>query len=328
MTTFPSNGDNAKLETPFSIGDLVSLLRPHQWVKNIIIFAGPAASLKLSSPQSLYHATLAFVSFCLAASSIYAINDAIDRNADACHPTKRLRPIARGAISPATAYALAAVLISIALLIAKTFLNGTVTAILGTYFVLMVAYSLALKKQALLDVIVLATGFVLRAWAGAASVDVVASQWLIGCVFTLCLFFGFGKRQCELSMLGDDESAVKHRATLIRYTPRLLSHLLTTSAAVAVMTFLIYTMEPGHAAPPFHKEHLFYTLPIVIYGIFRYTMCAELGKFAGPTEILLKDKMMIASIVLWLAIAMFIAYHDPIVSAVGLERLTWDPVPQ
>ncbi len=129
-------------------------------------------------------------------------------------------------------------------------------------------------------------------------------------------------------MLGDEETAAKHRPTLIRYTPRLLSHLLTTSAAVAVMTFLIYTMEPGRVATPFHKEHLFYTLPIVIYGIFRYTMCAELGKFAGPTEILLKDKMMIASIVLWLSIAMFIAYHDPIVTAMGLERLTWDPIPQ
>ncbi len=193
MTSIESNNDNAKPAASFAIGDLVSLLRPHQWVKNIIIFAGPAASLKLSSPQSLYHAMLAFVSFCLAASSIYAINDAIDRNADALHPTKRFRPIARGAISPATAYALAAVLISTALLIATTFLNGTVTAILGTYFVLMMAYSLALKNQALLDVIILATGFVLRAWAGAASVDVVASQWLIGCVFTLCLFFGFGK---------------------------------------------------------------------------------------------------------------------------------------
>jgi len=326
MTTIPSRSDNAKSASHFTLSDLVSLLRPHQWVKNIIIFAGPAASLKLSSPQSLFDAILAFVSFCLAASSIYAINDAIDRKADACHPTKRDRPIARGAISPATGLALSAVLISGALFIATTFVNSTVTAILGTYFMLMMAYSITLKNQAILDVIVLATGFVLRAWAGAASVEVVASQWLIGCVFTLCLFFGFGKRQCELSMLGDDKSAAKHRATLIRYTPRLLSHLLTISAAVAVMTFLLYTMEPGRSVTPFHKEHLFYTLPIVVYGIFRYTMCAELGKFAGPTEIILNDKMMIASIILWLTIALCIAYHDPIVRVFGFEQLVWDPV--
>lgn len=305
--------------------DLVALVRPQQWVKNIIVFAGPAAGLKLGSLDSLAHAVIAFLAFCLTASAIYAINDTIDREADASHPTKRNRPIARGAISPATALLLAAVLAGSAVALVASTLNQTTTTILVLYFLMMLAYSLALKRRVILDVIVLATGFVLRAWAGAAAVDVPASEWLIACVFTLCLFFGFGKRRCEIIMIGDREAAAQHRPTLLRYTPQLLGHLITVSAAIAVMTFLLYTMETSRSPAPFHKEHLFFTLPIVVYGIFRYAMLTELGVHSGPTEIILKDPMMIGSIVSWVLIALGIAYHDPLVRWVGLENWVWGP---
>ncbi len=308
-----------------SLRDYIALLRPHQWVKNIVVFAGPAAGLTLSSPESVFQACIAFASFCFAASAIYAINDAIDHKADALHPTKRNRPIASGVLSPSTAVVIAIFLVAMALILPTAFTNKKVTIILAIYFVTMLAYSLALKERIILDVILLASGFVMRALAGAAAVNVVASEWLIACVFTLCMFFGFGKRRCEIVMIGDAESAGHHRKTLLRYTPELLNHLITVSAAVAIMTFLLYTMDSTQSDSPFRKEYLFYTLPIVVYGIFRYAMLSEMGIYSGPTEIILKDKMMVASIIIWGVVALAIAYHDPLAQSMGFEDWTWGP---
>ncbi|MCO6435729.1 MAG: decaprenyl-phosphate phosphoribosyltransferase [Phycisphaerae bacterium] len=305
--------------------DLIALLRPQQWVKNVVVFAGPAAGLKLSSIEGVLNACVAFVAFCFAASSIYALNDTIDREVDARHPTKRHRPIARGAISPTVALILAGALAASAFALTALLVNLTVTAILALYLITMIAYSLALKERVILDVILLASGFVMRAWAGAASVDLVTSEWLVACVFTICLFFGFGKRRCESTMIGDGDAAGEHRKTLVRYTPQLLTHLIAVSAAIAIVTFLLYTVEPSRSPTPFHKEYLFYTLPIVVYGVFRFAMLTELGIYAGPTEIILKDRMMVAAIVVWGAIALGIAYHDPIVRGLGMENWVWGP---
>lgn len=315
---------DAAARSSFVPRDVVELLRPQQWIKNIVVFAGPAAGMKLSDPLLLFRAGVAFVAFCLAASAVYAINDTIDREADARHPTKRHRPIARAAISPGAALLIAAALVTLAFALPAVMVNLKVTAIIVLYFGMMLGYSLALKNRVILDVIILATGFVLRAIAGAEAVDVTASQWLMACVFTLCLFFGFGKRRCEITMIGSAESAGHHRPTLLRYTPDLLNHLITVSGAVAIMTFLLYTVEASRVPSLFHKEYLFYTLPIVVYGVFRYAMLTELGVHTGPTEILIKDKMMIASIVLWLVIALGIVYHDPLMQRLGWEEWMWD----
>ncbi|MBI4718568.1 MAG: decaprenyl-phosphate phosphoribosyltransferase [Planctomycetes bacterium] len=317
--------EGASVRSSTTLKDFADLLRPHQWVKNIIVFAGPAAGLKLGSAESILKACAAFAAFCFAASAVYAINDTIDRKADAAHPTKRHRPIARGVIAPTTAWVLAACLVAVALSVCALGVNAQVTGIVALYFATMLAYSLALKRRVLLDVIILATGFVMRAWAGAAAVGVPASEWLIACVFTLCLFFGFGKRRCELTMMGSSEAAGHHRETLVRYTPELLNHLITVSAAIAVMTFLLYTMETSRTPSAFHKENLFYTLPIVVYGIFRYAMLTELGIHTGPTEIILKDRMLLASIMIWVGIALGVAYHDPLVSWLNLPQWSWGP---
>lgn len=318
-TTMTSTGMSAT----FTPKDVIALLRPHQWIKNIVVFAGPAAGMKLSDPHSLVNACVAFAAFCLAASAVYAINDTIDREADARHPTKCRRPIARGAITPGAAIMIAVALVTLAFSLPAVLLNQQVTIIIVIYFTMMLAYSLALKNRVILDVIILATGFVLRAIAGAEAVDVVASQWLIACVFTLCLFFGFGKRRCEITMIGNAESAGHHRVTLLRYTSDLLNHLITVSAAVAIMTFLLYTVEVSRVPSLFHKEYLFYTLPIVVYGVFRYAMLTELGIHTGPTEIIIKDKMMVASIGLWLLIALGIVYHDPLFRWMGWHAWVW-----
>jgi len=151
-------------------GDFVALLRPSQWVKNVVVFAGPAAGLRLLSPEAIGNAALAFVAFCLAASATYAINDAVDHKADACHAEKRMRPVARGAIAPVTAITIGIVLFAIAIMLSAVMLPRSVAVVVALYFCLTLSYSLALKRAVLIDVIIIATGFIFRAWAGALAV--------------------------------------------------------------------------------------------------------------------------------------------------------------
>ena len=293
------------------LSDCVALLRPTQWVKNVVVFAGPAAAGELRSSGSLVRTLVAFGTFCLVASAGYAINDVLDRDADALHPLKRSRPVARGAIRPATAYCLALLLAGTAISTAWWILNPRFTGVLSLYFVMILAYSITLKKRMILDVIVIAIGFVLRAWGGSLAVGVETSEWLVACVFTLCLFMGFGKRRCELAMIPDVNEAGQHRRTLLRYTPDLLNHLITVSSGIAVITFLLYTLDSGVQPVPFPRHYLFYTLPLVVYGIFRFAMLTELGDFAGPTEIVLKDRAILFTVLLWASAALAIVYFAP-----------------
>lgn len=304
-----------------AFSDFIALLRPAQWIKNVVVFAGPAAGLKLSSPASLRQAVVAFVAFCLAASATYTLNDVVDRTADASHPTKRLRPVARGAIRTPTAIVFSLLLAAAAVSLTTWLLPPGVTAVLAGYFVLTLAYSFTLKRRVILDVIVVAIGFVLRAFAGSASVGVPTSEWLIACVFTLCLFMGFGKRRCEIAMIGNTDDIGQHRRTLVRYTPDLLNHLLAVSAGIAVITFLLYTLDTSGHPSPFQKQHLFYTLPVVIYGIFRFAMLTELGIYSGPTEIVLKDRAMLLAILIWAVCALVIAYQSVLFGPRGLSVL-------
>ncbi len=301
--------------------DYVELLRPSHWIKNVMILAAPAAGLRLTSVEDCARVAVAFVAFCLAASATYAINDVVDRAADGRHPTKRHRAVARGAIPPGMAIMLAVVLVLVATALTAAILGSSVTIVLLAYLGLTTAYSLALKRRILLDVIIVAMGFVLRAWAGALAVDVPMSEWLIACVFTLCLFMGFGKRRCEVSMINNAEDAQEHRRTLVRYTPDLLNHLITLSAGIAVITFLLYTLDTSGRPAPFNKAHLFYTLPIVFYGVFRFAMLTETGQFSGPTEIVLNDRPTLFAINLWSGSALLIAYQTLLFGPGGLKQL-------
>ena len=302
-----------------TLRDYLDVLRPSHWVKNVIVLAAPAASMSLTNAVALGNALIAFAAFCLTASATYAINDAVDREADASHPIKRNRPIARGVIRPAAAFGMAAVLLLAALGLSVGFLGSWVTLVLGLYFALTVAYSFALKQAVILDVLIISLGFVFRAWAGALAVDVPPSQWLIACVFTLCMFMGFGKRRCEVSMISEEGDARLHRETLIRYTPDLLNHLITVSAGIAVITFLLYTVDTSGFQAPFPKRHLFFSLPIVVYGIFRFAMLTELGRFSGPVDIILRDRPMQLALIAWGAFALVVAYQVPLFGADGLS---------
>ena len=305
-----------------SPADYLKLIRPAQWVKNIVVFAGPAAGLKLFTAHGLSRTLLTFAAFCIAASAGYIVNDILDRQADRSHPTKRFRPIAAGRITIGSAAALAVMLWASAITTSALLLPRGVTLVLCLYIGLTLSYSSVLKERVILDVILIALGFVLRAMAGALAVDVPASEWLIVCVFTLCLFMGFGKRRCEIAMIADADEIFQHRRTLVRYTPDLLNHLITVSAGIAVITFLLYTLDAGVAHPSvFPKHHLFYTLPLVIYGVFRFAMLTELGLHTGPTEIVLKDKAMLLTVALWTLCALVVAYQNFLFGPGGLTAL-------
>jgi 4-hydroxybenzoate polyprenyltransferase len=290
------------------IRDLWLLLRPAQWVKNVFVLAGLLFGAKLSDPHALWLGGWAFVSFCLVASSIYAINDIMDREQDRLHPTKRERPVARGAVSLPAAWLFSIALLFLGGVISVTLLPRSFWLVLGGYWALILMYSLTLKKRVILDVIVISMGFVLRALGGVVAVNVALSPWLIVCTFTLCLFLGFGKRRCELAVMGGLEEAVRHRPTLGRYTPMLLNHLISITAGLAVITFLLYTMEETEPAPPFPKELLLYTIPLVIYGVFRYAMLIEGGAVTGPTDIIIGDRPFLATLVIWALLAGLIVY--------------------
>jgi 4-hydroxybenzoate polyprenyltransferase len=300
--------------------DYLELIRPEHWIKNIIVFAGPAAGLAFTSAQAVPNVLLTFVVFCLAASAGYAFNDIVDRLADAIHPIKRNRPVASGRVSVAAAAATASLLAGGAILVSAVWLPRGVTTVLIVYLAMVSVYTLSLKRRVILDVIVIAVGFVLRAFAGALAAGVPTSDWLIACVFTLCLFMGFGKRRCEIAMMGNSEDLGEYRRTLVRYTPDLLNHLITVSAGIAIITFLLYTLDDTHPSP-LPKAQLFFTLPLVVYGVFRFAMISELGRHAGPTEIVLKDRALLWTVILWTACAVIVAYQNTLFGPGGLKGL-------
>jgi len=291
------------------IVNYVRLLRPPQWVKNVFVFAGPVFGRQVFDSAVLGKTLLTFAAFCLLSSVVYIVNDVVDREEDRLHPRKRNRPIASGAVGAGSAIVVALVLlaVSVATLLA---VSSAVLVVGLTYFALMMLYSFALKRRMLLDVIAISAGFVLRALAGAVAVPVAVSPWLITCTFTLCLFLGFSKRRCELAAFADAAEAGLHRKTLLRYTPELLNHLLSVTAGIAVVTFLLYCMDDRTVAE-LGTNYLIYTGPLVVYGIFRYAMLVESGRASGPTDVVLNDLPFVATVILWSVLAVMIVYLGP-----------------
>ena len=177
--------------------------------------------------------------------------------------------------------------------------------IVAVYVALQISYTMYLKQRVLIDVICIAMGFVLRAVAGAAAVKVAISPWLFICMFTLCLFMGFCKRYSEVVTLGDPGAAESHRPTLIYYTPELLTHLITLSAGIAVVSFLLYGLSE-RTIENFGTNYFVYTLPVLVYGVFRFAMLSMEGAYAGPTDLILHDRPFQATILLWIALAIIV----------------------
>jgi 4-hydroxybenzoate polyprenyltransferase len=297
------------------MGAYLRLLRPPQWIKNVFVFAGVAFGNKLLGPDgvlwdSVLVAWLAFIAFCAASSVTYILNDIVDREQDRLHPTKSKRPLASGEVTVPAAIGLAVTLLAAMGLVLVFGLGDRPVCggIIVGYLALNLFYSFAAKRVIILDVITIAVGFVLRAYAGAEAVDVFVSPWLIVCTFTLCLFLGFGKRRCELAVIGDDSDAAKHRPTLAEYTPEVLTTGLNISAGLAIVTFLLYTVDPLPPAP-FDKAKLMYTLPLVVYGIFRYLMLIGSGRITGPTDVIIRDRPFLLTVLIWVLVAQMIVLN-------------------
>lgn len=225
-----------------SLVQLLILLRPHQWVKNGLVVLPILFARKIGEPAAWQNIGLALAAFCLVSSVAYIVNDVRDRESDRFHPEKKHRPVASGRIAPLPALGVAGLLLILAGVLAMT-VSTLLLMVVGMYLALQVAYTLALKRVVLLDVICIAAGFVLRADAGAVAIEVPISPWLVGCTFTICLFMGFCKRFGELTAIDNPEAAARHRAVLAGYSLPLLQQLIAISAAVSVMSYLAYTVS-------------------------------------------------------------------------------------
>lgn len=278
-------------------------MRPHQWIKNTLLFAGLIFTGSFHEGSLVLRACLAFGVFCLLSSAVYLFNDLQDLQRDRAHPMKRHRPLPSGRLPVALAWGLVVLLsafgLGAALLLDRDFQFGLVTLL---YWGMSLGYSLWFKNVVLLDVALIALGFVLRAIAGAVVIDVKISPWLIICTFLLALFLGFGKRRHELILLGENRN--RHRQALEEYTKELLDHLLTITVATTIQSYAIYTILSETAQ---HHPGLWYTLPFVIYGLFRYFYLVHRREEGGtPERLILRDKPILICIALWTAMVIAI----------------------
>lgn len=287
-----------------SAADWLRLLRPRQWTKNLLLFAALLFARRLFDPQALGLAVLGFAVFCAASSSVYVLNDLIDVDRDRRHPEKRQRPIASGAI-PRGAAAGLALLLALASLASAFSLGAAFGLWTLAYLALNLLYSAVGKNAAVLDVLLIAMGFVIRAVAGAVVIGVPYSEWFILCTLFLAVFLGASKRKAELLSLGD--GAAEHRPVLGAYTTTSLDAFTSTSMAAAVLSYALYVVAE-HPGEDVHM--LAFTVPFVIFGVFRYSLLVEQEGHLGdrPEEVLLQDRPMQVCVVGFAVVAVLALY--------------------
>jgi 4-hydroxybenzoate polyprenyltransferase len=271
-------------------------MRPRQWTKNAFVFAALVFDRQLLVVKSLEHTFLAFIIFCLLSSSVYIFNDLMDVEADRNHPVKKNRPIAAGKLS--IPVAITAVILLIAVSLTGAYLLSFELAIVAAVYLLMnLAYSKWLKHIPLIDVLIIAAGFVLRVAAGVSVIHVQRfSPWLYVVTTLLALYIGFGKRRAEMVVLGS-ENQTSHRKVLQGYSITLIDQLITIVSSTTIIAYSLYTFS----APNLPENHsMMLTIPFVLYGIFRYLYLIQIKQAGGePEEILLKDRPLQVTIVLW-----------------------------
>ena len=288
-------------------GVLISL-RPAQWTKNLVVFAGLIFAEELLDPRSAAIASLAFVVFCLLSGVVYLFNDVRDREADRIHPTKSLRPIASGALSVQAAVGSGLTLAALALG-AAFWIGPAFGAVSLAYLGLLGLYSLTLKHQVILDVLTLSGGFVLRAAGGAVAIDVPVSRWLLLLTLLLALFLALSKRRAELVTLADE--ARDHRPSLAEYSPYLLDQMISVVTASTLIAYAFYTISPD-TVQRFGTEDLIFTVPFPLYGIFRYLYLVHRRDGGGnPSEHLLTDRPLLVCVALW-GVAVIAILYGPL----------------
>jgi 4-hydroxybenzoate polyprenyltransferase len=284
---------------------VVQSMRPVQWTKNLFVFAALIFAQKIFTMPLLLKTTGAFLCFCVISGAFYIFNDLRDREEDRRHPKKSNRPIAKGEIGASEALVLFAVLAAAGLTAAFFLQRGYFWALV-VYFFLQIAYSLKLKQVVILDIFVIAAGFVIRVVAGGLVIAVPISSWLLICTTLLALLLSMGKRRHELVLLED--KAIEHRPILKEYSAYLLDQMIAVVTASTLIAYCLYTIS-DETVEKFGTSHLVWTAPFVLYGIFRYLYLVHLkGKGGSPEEIIIQDKPMLLNIVLWIGAVVLVLY--------------------
>ena len=288
-----------------TFGYIVASMRLQQWIKNLFLFAALVFSGHLFRTPDVALVCIGFFFFSFAASGVYIFNDIIDIQQDRLHPIKSKRPLPAGKLSVPVARTASIFLILVG--VASSFLLKRDFGIaITSYVVLNVLYSLKLKEVVILDVMTIAAGFVLRVVAGALLIGVPTSEWLIICTILLSLFLGFSKRRHEITIL--EEQANTHREVLKQYSPYFLDQMISIVTASTVMSYTLYTIS-DETVKKFNTNLLIYTVPFVLYGIFRYLYLIHKKEEGGnPTKIALTDVPLLVNIILWIATASLIIY--------------------
>lgn len=284
---------------------LIISMRPKQWTKNLFCFAALLFSRNLFNPSLLLITILTFVLFCLLSGSAYLINDVIDLERDKKHPQKVKRPLPADQLRRPQTIVVAILLFLISLAI-SFLINLYFGLVVLSYFLLMTAYTLFLKEIVIIDVMIISFGFALRVVAGAVVITVEISPWLLICTILLALFLALAKRRHELILLEDTASA--HRKILGEYTPKLLDEMMAVVTTSTLVTYIFYTISP-RTIEELHTKNLIFTIPFVIYGIFRYLWLVHRKNLGGsPENTLIKDKPLIINILLWILLIIIILY--------------------
>jgi 4-hydroxybenzoate polyprenyltransferase len=285
--------------------NLLRSLRPRQWTKNLFVFAGLVFGYRQAADGAVAQAIVAFAVFCALSGAIYLINDIRDREADRLHPVKSRRPIASGALAPGTA-GVAAIVLAIVALASAFLLTPGFGLISLAYLILLTVYSAFLKHVVILDALTIAMGFVLRAAGGAVAVAVPFSNWLLLMMLLLALFIALSKRRAELTTLATD--ATGHRRILAEYSPYLLDQMISVVTASTLLGYAFYTIHPDTIAK-FGTEHLLWTVPFPLYGIFRYLYLVHQRAEGGdPSETLITDRPLLVCVALWVVAVVLILY--------------------
>ncbi len=288
-----------------TLGDYVQLVRPAQWSKNLLLFAALLFSGRLFDGGDFLTVAAAFVCFSLGASGAYVMNDLRDCDRDMQHPEKCRRPLPAGRVSRGAAMALAVALMAAAVAGAFT-LAAPFGVLTFCYLLLQVAYTFSLKEIVIVDVMSIATGFVLRAVGGGVVIGVPISPWLIICTFLLALFLGFSKRRHEIVLL--DDGATEHRTSLREYSTYFLDQMISVVTASTVIAYASYTASP-EVHTKLGTDKLYLTLPFVLFGIFRYLYLIHQKEEGGnPTQLLLNDRPLQLGVCLWVLTAAVLLY--------------------
>ncbi|HUF32517.1 MAG TPA: decaprenyl-phosphate phosphoribosyltransferase [Acidimicrobiales bacterium] len=279
------------------VGDLARLLRPKQWIKNVLVLSAPGAAGVLTDPGDLARTLVAFVAFCLAASGTYALNDAHDVDADRRHPTKRFRPVASGAVSVASARVLGITLVLAAVAVGAATGRWQLPATVAAYVALTTSYTLVLKHIAVIDIAAVAGGFVLRAVAGAAATGVDVSEWFLIVASFGSLFMVSGKRSAEIDAGGD---LAGQRAVLASYSPQFLLYVRSVASGVAVLAYCLWAFEEAGSS----QAGVWFQLSIIpfVLAVLRYALRLSTGEGGAPEDIVIGDRTLQVLGVVWAAL--------------------------